>query len=87
MKISISPQIYLFATFLQSKVRPIVEAADDTAAEAAGVEIGGFYHNNGDLKVRLHNYPVAANDAEAAAAGVEIDGLYVLNGVITPRLV
>ena len=31
----------------------LVDAANDTAAESAGVVIGGLYHNSGAVRVRL----------------------------------
>lgn len=34
-------------------VNEIPSAADDSAAEAAGVPIGGLYHTAGAVKVRL----------------------------------
>ena len=31
----------------------LVDAADDTAAAAAGVIVGQIYHNSGELRVRI----------------------------------
>jgi len=43
----------LAVTAAQAKFTNLDDAADDTAAEPAGVPVGGLYHNSGAIRIRL----------------------------------